>query len=374
MQIGHDPRVRYSPTLGVWTVDMQTMTYMGGAEQVLAAAMHYAREAGELPECACFPEVSSEVVGLNPRVEGTPPQTHKVYRQSAFTIYGHGTLAEGSEVGANRDALNAIRCPLANAEGEREAKRLAHEDTRALWDATVPFPALPQALTPAEPGAKAPKVWEGEPMQVGRASVPARHVHPQTRADMARLAALIANVDGLDRAARAAQIAADEAPIAARREVAEKAAAGQAVDAASITKLVRERREEADAAKAVADGTRDALEAVRREVAQGIGARRDEWLGYLHAQASHGLARLDLVLAELASSLADLAEIDRVRQTVEKASAASLFSSASQVEMGRAVPEAQEARDRAATALSSLARHAARAARAGTPETAPAAR
>lgn len=357
-QIGQDPRVRYAPDLGVWTVDMQTMTYTGGAMETLAAAMHYAREAGEMPECTCFPEVSTERGPMAGGVYASPPMVHKVFRHGAFTIYGHGTVEAGDHAPSS---LNAMRCPLANAGGEAEAERLARKDSAALYEATRPFPTLPDDLAPVEPGTKAPAVWEGDAIDLGRGTLPARHVHAATRADMARLASLRGEVARLDRAARDAKRAAEDAPAAARREVATKAAAGEQVDAAAVTALVRQRQEEAQAAQAVADGTRDALDHVRRDIASGIASRRDEWLAYLHAQASHGLARLDLVLAELDASLADLAEIDRVRQTVERPSSSNLFTAGSSLAMGDAVASVQQARERAAKTLASLARHTAKA-------------
>ncbi|MEU0156159.1 hypothetical protein [Micromonospora fulviviridis] len=190
--------------------------------------------------------------------------------------------------------------------------------------------------------------------------VPDRHVHPGTRADPARLGSLAAEADRLGREANKAQAEAAEGPDAMRTLVADAAMAGKALDAAEVARLVRERQEAAQAAQAVADGTRYAVEKVRREVAAGVTERRAEWLTYLHGQAAHGLARLDLVLSELEAAVENLAEIDRVRQTVEQPGAGRLFSAGSMI-AGNAVEQARQARERAAAALAGLERHASKA-------------
>ncbi|MEV0898361.1 hypothetical protein [Actinoplanes sp. NPDC049802] len=359
--IGQDRRVRYAPELGVWTVDMETMHYTGGAPDVLASAMHYAREAGQLPDCTCFPDVSVARDGMNPGVEASAPKVHAVLRAGggAFSILGHGMLGSGA---LNAEAGNATMCPLANAEGEAEAKRLYEQDRTALWNATEPFPAPDtRTLEPAAPGAKAPKVWTGKEVRTRRGTVPARHVPAEVRASMARLASIEAHSERLDREAREAKQAASEAPAEARRAVAEAAAAGETPDAAAVTAIVRERQEQAETAQALADGTRDAVESVRREVAGTITEQREEWLAYLHEHAAHGLARLDLVIAELGAALEDLAEIDRVRQTVEAASTSALFNGASVLAMGAALDEARQSRARVAETLGGLARRTAKA-------------
>ncbi|MGW4155536.1 hypothetical protein ACWEDF_20500 [Micromonospora chersina] len=195
--------------------------------------------------------------------------------------------------------------------------------------------------------------------------IPDRHVHPGTRADLARLGSLAAEAARLGTEARKAQAEADEGPDAMRMLVAEAAMAGEALDAADVARIVRERQEAAVAAQAVADGTRYAVDKVRREVADGITERRAEWLTYLHGQAAHGLARLDLVLSELEAAVENLAEIDRVRQTVESPGAGRLFSAGSLI-AGNAVEQARQARERAAAALAGLERHAAKVSKAKT--------
>ncbi|MET8351954.1 MULTISPECIES: hypothetical protein [unclassified Micromonospora] len=106
---------------------------------------------------------------------------------------------------------------------------------------------------------------------------------------------------------------------------------------------------------------------VRQQVAAGIEQRRTEWLTYLHGQAAAGLARPDLVVAELVvaeleAAVADLAEIDRVRQVVESPSGGRLFGTGTTI-TGNAVEAARETRERAAVALAGLERHAAKVAR-----------
>ncbi|PWU44264.1 hypothetical protein DLJ46_26945 [Micromonospora globispora] len=116
-----------------------------------------------------------------------------------------------------------------------------------------------------------------------------------------------------------------------RMLVADAAMSGKALDAADVARIVRERQEAAVAAQAVADGMRYAVGKVRREVARGIAERRDEWLTYLHGQAAHGLARLDGIITELEAAVENLAEIDRVRQTVESPLYGRLFSAGSMI-------------------------------------------
>ncbi|MFC3500828.1 hypothetical protein ACFOOK_07590 [Micromonospora krabiensis] len=354
-----DKRVRYSPDLAVWVVDTGE-SHAAGADQILAVMMHYARQAGDMPEgCTCFPEVLSDAGPLGGGVQTGPPGVHRIGQRGGVVVYGHGTMPDAEAVAG---AANAIQCPHANADGEEQARTLGKAGRwPELHALTVAFPNPGAAtLQPAAPGSEAPAPWEGEPLTVRAAGViPDRHVHPATRADLARLGALAAESARLDSLAREAKREADDAPAGARRQAAEAAAAGTPLDAEAVTRSIRERQEAAQAAQITADGTRDAVAQVRRQVVAGITERQAEWLSYLHGQAAHGLARLDLIVAELESALTDLAEIDRVRQVVESPTPGRLFGTGSPI-AGNAVEAAREARQRAAVALAGLERHAAK--------------
>lgn len=355
-----DKRVRYAPTLAVWIVDTQE-SHTVGADQLLAAMMVYATESGDMPDgCTCAPESFS--ISPMTGVTASPARVHRLGQQGGIAIYGHGTVPEN---GVAPERGNAHQCPHADAGGERQARKLAKagrwDDLYAL---TEPFPAAPGTLQPAAPGSKAPAAWQGEPLSVsGVGVIPDRHVHPSTRADLARLGTLAAEATRLGSEARKAQAAAAQGPMEVRRLATEAAMSGKALDAAEVARMVRERQEAAEAAQAVANGTRDAVDKVRREVATGIAERRAEWLTYLHGQATAGLARLDLVVAELEAAVENLAEIDRVRQTVEQANSGRLFSAGSMI-VGNAVEAARRSRERAATALAGLERNAAKASKA----------
>ncbi|GAB3185873.1 hypothetical protein FHX75_13508 [Micromonospora palomenae] len=357
MTYPNERRVRYVPTLAVWTVDTQ-QSHAGGADQLLGAMLAYATESGDMPAgCTCAPESFSYHGQTG--MQASPPRVHGVFRRGGVSIYGHGTLPDGERGSVEG---NASQCPHANAAGEQQAKELAKagrwDDLYALTEA---FPAAPGTLQPAEPGSKAPAAWHGEPLTVsGVGAIPDRHVHPDVRADLARLGVLAADADRLGRAAREAQAAVESAGTDARRQAAEAAAAGTPLDAAAVTRSIRERQEQAEAAQITADGTRDAVAKVRQQVADGIAERQAEWLSYLRDQAAHGLARLDLVVSELEAAVENLAEIDRVRQAVESPSAGRLFHGASMI-AGNAVDAARETRQRAAEALAGLERHAAKA-------------
>lgn len=356
----NDRRVRYAPDLHVWIVDTGDH-HTGGADQLLAAMMVYAVESGEILEgCTCAPESysASPLSG----VTATPARVHRLGQQGAIAMYGHGTVPA---YGVAPEQANAHQCPHADADGERQARELAKggqwDELHALSER---FPAAPGILQPAAPGSKAPAAWQGEPLSVpGVGVIPDRHVHAATRADLARLGTLATEADRLGREAGKAQAEAAEGPAAVRRLAADAAMSGKALDAAEVARIVRERAEQADAAQAVADGTRDAVAKVRGDVAAGVTERRDEWLTYLHGQAAHGLARLDLVVAELEAAVENLCEIDRVRQTVEAPAAGRLFSAGSMI-AGNAVEAARQTRERAAATLAGLERHAAKASKA----------
>ncbi|MGW3783083.1 hypothetical protein ACWD5Z_00745 [Micromonospora chokoriensis] len=350
-----DTRVRYAPELGVWALTTGE-SFAAGADDILAAMMVYAERSGVMPEgCTCGPESAGDhFAGL----QTSEPRAHRIGSQGGTVLYGHGPV--GFSDPDSTDA-NAQFCPLANREGEERARTLGKE---GRWDElhalTRPFPDAPTLLEPAAPGTDAPAAWEGEPVTVAGMTVPDRHVHPDTRADLVRLAALAAQSGELDRAARAAKRDAENAGTDARRLAADAAAAGTPMDAAAVTRTIRERQEQAEAAQITADGTRDAVGQVRRQVAAGIEQRQAEWLTYLHGQAAAGLARLDLVLAELGAAVADLAEIDRVRQTVESPSAALMFNAGSFI-AGNVAEAARQTRQSAAEALAGLERYAAKA-------------
>ncbi|MEW1584796.1 hypothetical protein AB0283_05035 [Micromonospora vinacea] len=352
-----DTRVRYAPELGVWAMTTGA-SYAAGADQILGAMMVYAERSGVMPEgCTCGPEtVGDHFAGI----QTSEPRAHRIGSQGGTVLYGHGPV--GYDDPGSEEA-NALHCPLANREGEERARDLGKtgrwEELHAL---TVPFPDAPTQLQPAAPGTEAPAVWEGEPVTMTRMTVPDRHVHPDTRADLERLSALAARSGELDRAARAATRDAENAGTDARRLAADAAASGTPMDAAAVTRTIRERQDQAQAAQITADGTRDAMAQVRRQVAAGIEQRQAEWLTYLHGQAAAGLARLDLVVAELDAAVANLAEIDRVRQTVEAPSPGLMFTAGSFI-AGNVVEAARQTRQSAAEALAGLERHAAKAAR-----------
>ncbi|MGC5021947.1 hypothetical protein [Micromonospora sp. DT47] len=348
-----DKRVRYAPTLAVWIVDTQA-SHAGGADQLLAAMMVYATESGNMPDgCTCAPESFS--VSAMTGVTASPARVHPLGQQGGIAVYGHGTVPEN---GVAPERRNAHQCPRADAAGERQARKLVKAGRWGdLYALTEPFPPAPGTLQPAAPDNNAP-AWQAEPLSVpGVGLIPDRHIHPATRADLARLGTLATEATRLGSEARKAQAAAAQGPMEVRRLATVAALSGKALDAAEVAKMVRERQEAAEAAQAAADGTRDAVDKVRREVAAGIAERREEWLTYLHDQATAGLARLDLVVAELEAAVENLAEIDRVRQTVEQADSGRLFSAGSMI-VGNAVEAARRSRERAATALAGLERHA----------------
>ncbi|MFG1871887.1 hypothetical protein [Micromonospora arborensis] len=349
-----DTRVRYAPDLGVWAM-VTGESYASGADAILAAMMVYAEQAGQmLPGCTCGPETfSNHYAGI----QTSEPRAHVIFKQGGTVLAGHGLVGFTDPGSAE---ANAQHCPHANREGEERARDLAREGRwEELHALTRPFPDAPGLLQPAEPGTEPPAAWVGEPVSVVRMTIPDRHVHPDTRADLARLSDLAKRSGELDRAARAAKVDAENAGTDARRLAADAAAAGTPMDAAAVTRTIRERQEQAEAAQITADGTRDAVGKVRQQVAAGITERQAEWLSYLHGQAAAGLARLDLVLAELDAAVSNLAEIDRVRQTVEAPSAGNLFNAGSFI-AGNVVETARQTRQSAAEALAGLERHAAK--------------
>ncbi|MEU7926923.1 hypothetical protein [Micromonospora sp. NPDC049107] len=124
----------------------------------------------------CFPESSS--VSMH-GVTTTAPTVHRIGRTGGIMLYGHGRgVPEG-------------------------------------------------ALQPAAPGTDAAPAWEGgDSVTVAGMSIPDRHVHPDTRADLERLSALAARSGELDRAARDAKRDTESAGTDARRLAADAAAAG----------------------------------------------------------------------------------------------------------------------------------------------------
>jgi len=180
-----DKRVRYAPELGVWVVDMGEM-HAVGADQLLATMMVYAEQAGDVPPgCVCFPESADISVH---GVTTTAPTVHRIGRKGGIVLYGHGRVPEEVPVAVE---ANATECPCNNAEGEAQARELAKTDQwEELHALTVAFPSTPTVLQPAAPGSDAPAAWEGEPVTVAGMTIPDRHVHPDTRADLERLAAL----------------------------------------------------------------------------------------------------------------------------------------------------------------------------------------
>ncbi|MFI7593356.1 hypothetical protein [Micromonospora sp. NPDC049359] len=185
----------------MWVVDTGE-SHAAGADQILAALMVYAVQAGDVPPgCVCFPESSSvSVYG----VTTTAPTVHRIGRKGGVVLYGHGRVPEEVPVAVE---TNAAECPCNNAEGEAQARELGKAGQWAeLHALTVAFPSAPGALQPAE-------------------------------------------------------LAADAA------------AAGTPLDAAAVTRTIKERQEQAQAAQITADGPRDAVGQVRRQVAAEIEQR-----------------------------------------------------------------------------------------------------
>jgi hypothetical protein len=356
----HGNRVRYSPELGVFTLDMGTRSAeaMGQATSVLIAAMEHARNAGILPECTCH----AEGVSITPTTllvqYAEPPQLHKVYSQGGLSVLGHGAVGDGSEMG-DPDALNAAMCPLANAEGERRANELVRTDRDALWNLTQPFPLIEHVVLQPGDAKKPPKAWTGDPVDIGRGrTVPGRHVPADVRKAAAAVAFVNGEADDARRAAHEAKRAADEAQREASDAVRRAAASGERMSAEAAGAIIRERTEAAAAAQAVADGMVAAADDARRTILDAIETNRDAWLAYLAEHAAHNLARLDAALAEVDASLAELADIDRIRRTVEKPNASRLFGEASFIatSTGQAVSDLRAAREKAAHDLGTLAK------------------
>ncbi|MFF5214786.1 hypothetical protein [Micromonospora sp. NPDC000442] len=365
-----DERVRYSPELGVWTVDMAGMTAVspGQAEKILGWSMFLAREAESgLEGCTCDPG-DQYWDGPERRVP-TSPHGHFVGQargaDSRLMVIGHGspvTVAPGTG-----QEHQGRQCPLRNVDGERQAKELVERGgLTELWDLTVAFPAGAGPLQPLSTGEEAPKVWEAEPVDFRagglRVSVPARHVHPAVQPSLAAYRDLSLKAAELHRAAQEAQERAANAPRELRREATQAAIHGRATDAAKAAQSIRDLELEAQAAKAVADGTEDALSATRAAVVKAVEGNRAEWLAYLGGQGRAALGRLDAALAELDAALGDLVAVDAMRANVERplAAGARLFAQGSaltgQVNASRAA--AREVRTKAAETLAPLSRYA----------------
>ena len=354
--------VHYVPDLGVWVVDLGTVIDEAmaghGGRLALRSALRVARENGELPECNCSADF---IVNEDESVTFTEyAKVHSVFAsgllEGRFAVFGHGGMQPDKV--PNAQAMNAQACPLFSADGEDEAFRLAKSNLRALAAMSVQFPSKPRGLEPTT--GEAPKTWEGEPVRARGGTVPVRHVPAEVRRQMARLALAEADVERLNREAMNAEKAFKDAPEEARAMVRDAARNGKRADSKAVTALLRKREEEAQVAKAMAQGTNDAVESVRQDVANAIKAQKVEWRTYLSAHASNNLGRLDSVLSELSSVLDELALIDLMRQVTETRGGRIPFSSGRLLPTDGAVQSVREAREKAAEALGGLGKYAAK--------------
>ncbi|MFJ1538671.1 hypothetical protein ACIODS_09030 [Micromonospora chalcea] len=367
-----DERVRYSPELGVWTVDTTGMTAVspGQAERILGWAMFQAREAGAALEgCTCDP--GDQFWDGPERRVPTPPHAHPVAQargaDSRLMVIGHGgriQVAPGT--GQERQGR---QCPLQNQAGEHRAEALVQRGgLTELWGLTVAFPIGAGPLQPLDASQAAPEVWKSEPVSFSaaglRVDVPGRHVHPAVRPSLAAYRDLALKAAELGRAAREAQDRAQNAPRDLRREAAQAAISGRATDATKAAQAIRDLELEAEAAKAVADGTEDALTSTRAAVVKAVEDNRADWLAYLSQQGGAALGRLDAALTALDAALGDLVAVDAMRANVEKPLAAGgrVFAQGStlsgQVNASRAA--AREVRTKVAETLAPLSSYAAK--------------
>ncbi|WP_174534748.1 hypothetical protein [Micromonospora chalcea] len=365
-----DERVRYVPELGVWTVDMTGVTAAlpGQAEHILGAAMFHAREADAgLEGCTCDPG-DQHWDGPRLRVP-TPPYGHGVAQaqgsNSRLLVIGHGGRIQVAAMTGQEHQGNP--CPLRNVDGEERAKELVERGGTGLtelWGLSVAFPAGAGPLQPL-PAHATPEVWESEPVRFSASgltmNVPGRHVHPGVQSSLAAYRDLALQVTELNRAAREAQDRAENAPRELRREVAQAAASGRRADAAKAAQRIRDLEVEAQAAKAVADGTEDALDTARAAVVKGMTEHRAEWLAYLSGQGGAALGRLDAALTELGQALADVVAVDAMRANVERplAPGGQVFAQASALspDVSATLAAAQEVREKAAKTLAPLSRY-----------------
>ncbi|MEU7172707.1 hypothetical protein ABZ949_14610 [Micromonospora tulbaghiae] len=366
-----DERVRYVPELGVWTVDMTGVTAVmpGQAESILGRAMFFAREAGAALEgCTCDPG-DQHWDGPRLRVP-TPPHGHHVAQvqgsDSRLIVAGHGGWTRVASMTGQEHQGNP--CPLRNVDGEERARELVERGSGGLaelWGLSVAFPEGAGPLQPLEDGQAAPEVWESEPVRFSASglvmSVPGRHVHPGVQSSLAAYRNLALEVAELNRAAREAQERAENAPRDLRREASQAAASGRRADAAKAAQRLRDLEVEAQAAKAVADGTEDALDAARAAVVKGMTEHRAEWLAYLSGQGRAALGRLDAALAELGQALAEVVAVDTMRANVERpmATGGQVFAQASTLspEVSATLAAGQEVREKAAETLAPLSRY-----------------
>ncbi|MEU1397162.1 hypothetical protein ABZ403_14020 [Micromonospora zamorensis] len=365
-----DERVRYVAELGVWTVDMSGMTaaLSGQAEGILGAAMLHAREVGAgLEGCTCDPG-DQHWDGPRLRVP-TPPHGHHVTEargtNGRLMVIGHGgQIAVKSLSG---EEVQGHPCPLRSVDGEGRAKDLIQQGGAGLtelYGLSVAFPAGAGPLEPVSPE-EAPEVWEAEPVRIRAAglyvNVPGRHVHPAVQPSLAAFQALALKAAELGRAAREAQDRAASAPRDLRREAAQAAISGRTADAAKAAQSIRDLELEAQAAKAVADGTEDALEATQAAVVKAVEDNRADWLAYLGGQGRAALGRVDAAVAALEAALGELVAVDTMRANVERPlHARQVFAQGSTLsaQVGSSLAAAQEVRTAAAETLAPLSRYA----------------
>lgn len=329
-----DERVRYSPELGVWTINLSGMTAAttGQAERILGRAMFYARDAGStLDGCTCDP---GDQHWEGPRVRvPTDPHCHDVTQAEGMSgegptrllVIGHGGRVVVAGVTAQEHQGHP--CPLRNEVGERRAKELVERGAlEELWALTVAYPVGSGPLAPLEPAAEAPEAWEGEPVRFNaggfRINVPGRHLHPEVRAALAAYEGLAQQAAELSRAAHDAEEAHRNAPRDLRRQVAQAAVSGKPADAREAAQSLRDLELAAISARAVADGTSDALEARRAAVVAAVEGNRAEWLAYLSGQGRAALGKLEAALTALDEAAQELVLVDTMRSNVERPTAA----------------------------------------------------
>ncbi|MER5703967.1 hypothetical protein ABT023_18785 [Micromonospora sp. NPDC002296] len=366
-----DERVRYSPELGVWTVDMTGMTAVtpGQTEHILGRAMFHAREAGTALEgCACDP---GDQYWDGPRLRvPTTPYGHEVAQAeghaSRLVVVGHGGRTRTAQMSGQEVQGNP--CPLRNVAGEHRATALVQRGDGGLtelYGLTVAFPAGAGPLTALTVAEDVPEVWESEPVRFRAAglqvSVPGRHVHPAVQPSLSAYRDLALKAGELNRAARDARQRAENAPRELRREAAQAAISGRTADAAMAAQSLRDLELEADAARAVADGTEDALEATQAAVVKAVEDNRAEWLAYLAGQGRTALTRVDAALTAMDAALAELVAVDAMRANVEKPLHArhQVFAQGSTLSApaDSYLAAAQEVRTKAAETLAPLSRH-----------------
>lgn len=354
--------VMYSRTHGAWLVRLETgrrATPYRYAAHDLAVAMAVAQRDGTgLEGCTCPQE---QAVDQGPLAGGwsvQAPHTHPVGAWEGTTgtvlVIGHGSQRTVDTVDGG---MREHSCPLENPDGEATALAMLQQDAdgRAMLDTRLePFPFRPAGLQPLE--GKRPKAYEGPDVaaQAGHQliTMPGRHLHPQVREALEGLNAAGADVADLSRKAHEAEAAAQAVKVEAQRAVQAAVLARQ--PGPDVAALIRQRREAAEVARILADGTQAALTGRVQEVRDTVDTVSPEWRQYLATQGGHSLARLDKLATELDEALTDLATLDTHRAALDSKGTLGGHSLLAHQDITKAV---QDFRSRAAEALASLSPH-----------------